>query len=92
MDGYFLAGQDSYRIVITDLLNRIDLDITFVTAGKMTVNTRFGTKVAVLAGDFLFAQSSWFLANLDNLEVSAKHPLCSCGCHFCKSIMLNWSV
>ena len=25
--------------------------------------------VAVLAGDFLFAQSSWYLANLDNLEV-----------------------
>lgn len=25
--------------------------------------------MAVLAGDFLFAQSSWFLANLDNLEV-----------------------
>ena len=38
-------------------------------AGKMTVNSRFGTKVAVLAGDFLFAQSSWYLANLDNLEV-----------------------
>ncbi|CAK0783050.1 hypothetical protein CVIRNUC_006245 [Coccomyxa viridis] len=37
--------------------------------GKMTVNSRFGAKVAVLAGDFLFAQSSWFLANLDNLEV-----------------------
>ena len=33
------------------------------------MNSRFGTKVAVLAGDFLFAQSSWFLANLDNLEV-----------------------
>jgi hypothetical protein len=30
----------------------------------------FGTRVAVLAGDFLFAQSSWFLANLENLEVS----------------------
>lgn len=29
----------------------------------------FGTRVAVLAGDFLFAQSSWFLANLDNMEV-----------------------
>jgi hypothetical protein len=29
----------------------------------------FGTRVAVLAGDFLFAQSSWFLANLENLEV-----------------------
>ena len=29
----------------------------------------YGTRVAILAGDFLFAQSSWFLANLDNLEV-----------------------
>ena len=38
-------------------------------AGKQTVNSLFGTRVAVLAGDFLFAQSSWFLANLDNLEV-----------------------
>jgi all-trans-nonaprenyl-diphosphate synthase len=37
--------------------------------GKMTVNSRYGTKVAVLAGDFLFAQSSIGLANLDNLEV-----------------------
>ncbi|HRD41821.1 MAG TPA: polyprenyl synthetase family protein, partial [Prochlorococcaceae cyanobacterium AMR_MDS_5431] len=26
-------------------------------------------RVAVLAGDFLFAQASWHLANLDNLEV-----------------------
>jgi len=25
--------------------------------------------VAVLAGDFMFAQSSWFLANLENIEV-----------------------
>ncbi len=40
----------------------------------MTVNSRFGTKVAVLAGDFLFAQSSWFLANLDNLEVGSMLP------------------
>lgn len=38
-------------------------------AGKETVNSMFGTRVAVLAGDFLFAQSSWFLANLDNMEV-----------------------
>ena len=49
-------------------------------AGKMTVNTRFGTKVAVLAGDFLFAQSSWFLANLDNLEVTIKHRMLSSCC------------
>jgi len=27
------------------------------------------TQVAVLAGDFMFAQSSWFLANLENIEV-----------------------
>lgn len=33
------------------------------------MNSLYGTRVAVLAGDFLFAQSSWFLANLDNLEV-----------------------
>ena len=38
-------------------------------AGAPTVNKKFGTKVAVLVGDFLFAQSSWFLAKLDNLEV-----------------------
>lgn len=29
----------------------------------------YGTRVAVLAGDFMFAQSSWYLANLENLEV-----------------------
>ena len=34
-----------------------------------TVNSLFSNKIAVLAGDFLFAQSSWYLANLDNLEV-----------------------
>jgi len=29
----------------------------------------FGTRVAVLAGDFMFAQSSWYLANLENIQV-----------------------
>ncbi len=33
------------------------------------MHTVYGTRVAVLVGDYLFAQSSWFLANLDNLEV-----------------------
>nr|YP_009295768.1 prenyl transferase [Schimmelmannia schousboei]AOM64703.1 prenyl transferase [Schimmelmannia schousboei] len=37
--------------------------------GIETVHSIFSTKVAVLAGDFLFAQSSWYLANLNNLEV-----------------------
>ncbi|MCS7031193.1 MAG: solanesyl diphosphate synthase [Gloeomargarita sp. SKYG116] len=34
-----------------------------------TVHTYFGNRVAILAGDYLFAQSSWYLANLDNLTV-----------------------
>jgi all-trans-nonaprenyl-diphosphate synthase len=34
-----------------------------------TVNSLFDNRIAILAGDFLFAQSSWYLANLDNLEV-----------------------
>jgi all-trans-nonaprenyl-diphosphate synthase len=37
--------------------------------GIDTVHSVFGNRIAVLAGDFLFAQSSWYLANLDNLEV-----------------------
>jgi len=37
--------------------------------GVPTVHSRFNHRVAVLAGDFLFAQSSWHLANLDNLDV-----------------------
>lgn len=37
--------------------------------GSDTVNSKFSNKVAILAGDFLFAQSSWHLANLNNLEV-----------------------
>ena len=37
--------------------------------GVNTVHNKFNTKVAVLAGDFLFAQSSWYLANLNNVEV-----------------------
>ncbi|MCH95501.1 solanesyl diphosphate synthase 2 chloroplastic-like, partial [Trifolium medium] len=36
---------------------------------KETVHQMFGTRVAVLAGDFMFAQSSWYLANLENIEV-----------------------
>nr|YP_010618903.1 Prenyl transferase [Deltalsia parasitica]WAX02916.1 Prenyl transferase [Deltalsia parasitica] len=37
--------------------------------GMETVHTLFNNKIAVLAGDFLFAQSSWYLANLNNLDV-----------------------
>ncbi|KAF8408947.1 hypothetical protein HHK36_005017 [Tetracentron sinense] len=41
----------------------------FNFSGKETVHQIYGTRVAVLAGDFMFAQSSWYLANLENLEV-----------------------
>ena len=37
--------------------------------GVATVHSRFNCRVAVLAGDFLFAQASWHLANLENLQV-----------------------
>lgn len=37
--------------------------------GANTIHNVFSNKIAVLAGDFLFAQSSWYLANLNNLEV-----------------------
>ncbi|KAL6745974.1 solanesyl diphosphate synthase [Haematococcus lacustris] len=51
-------------LVHDDVLDECD-----TRRGKKTINSIYGTRVAVLAGDFLFAQSSWFLANLDNLEV-----------------------
>nr|ARW64990.1 prenyl transferase [Polysiphonia sertularioides] len=37
--------------------------------GMDTVHSTFNNKIAVLAGDFLFAQSSWYLGNLNNLNV-----------------------
>lgn len=51
-------------LVHDDVLDECDL-----RRGAATVNSKYGTRLAVLAGDYLFAQSSWFLANLDNLEV-----------------------
>nr|ASQ40406.1 prenyl transferase [Cyanoptyche gloeocystis] len=45
------------------------LDESEMRRGVPTVHSGFGTSIAVLAGDFLFAQSSWYLANLDSLEV-----------------------
>ncbi|KAJ9537739.1 hypothetical protein OSB04_030472 [Centaurea solstitialis] len=45
------------------------LDESDMRRGQETVHQKYGTRVAVLAGDFMFAQSSWYLANLENLEV-----------------------
>lgn len=60
---------------ITELIHTASLvhddvvDESPVRRGVSTVNSRFGNKIAILAGDFLFGQSSWYLAHLDSLEV-----------------------
>lgn len=60
---------------ITEMIHTASLvhddvvDESELRRGVPTVNSSFGNRVAVLAGDFLFAQSSWYLANLDNLAV-----------------------
>uniref|UniRef100_K3Z7X1 Solanesyl diphosphate synthase n=1 Tax=Setaria italica TaxID=4555 RepID=K3Z7X1_SETIT len=58
------------EVVSGDLLNlNNNLKSIQSFAGKETIHQLYGTRVAVLAGDFMFAQSSWFLANLENIEV-----------------------
>lgn len=60
---------------ITEMIHTASLvhddvvDESEVRRGIPTVHSCFGNRVAILAGDFLFAQSSWYLANLDNLAV-----------------------
>ena len=60
---------------ITEMIHTASLvhddvvDESEIRRGVPTVHSAFSNRVAVLAGDFLFAQSSWYLANLDNLEV-----------------------
>ncbi|KAJ6840337.1 putative solanesyl-diphosphate synthase 3, chloroplastic [Iris pallida] len=45
------------------------LDDSGMRRGKETIHQLYGTRVAILAGDFMFAQSSWYLANLENIQV-----------------------
>jgi all-trans-nonaprenyl-diphosphate synthase len=60
---------------ITEMIHTASLvhddvvDESDVRRGVPTVHSLFGNRIAVLAGDFLFAQSSWYLANLNNLDV-----------------------
>lgn len=67
---------EHYRLAeITEIIHTASLvhddivDECQTRRGVATVHSTFNTKVAVLTGDFLFAQSSWYLANLNNLEV-----------------------
>jgi all-trans-nonaprenyl-diphosphate synthase len=60
---------------ITEMIHTASLvhddvvDTADTRRGIPTVHSVWDNRIAVLAGDFLFAQSSWYLANLDNLEV-----------------------
>lgn len=60
---------------ITEMIHTASLvhddvvDESSLRRGVPTVHSSFTNRVAVLAGDFLFAQSSWHLANLDDLTV-----------------------
>ncbi|MFS8033426.1 putative all-trans-nonaprenyl-diphosphate synthase (geranylgeranyl-diphosphate specific) [Helianthus anomalus] len=51
-------------LIHDDLLDESDM-----RRGKETVHQLYGIRVVVLAGDFMFTQSSWYLADLKNLEV-----------------------
>ena len=51
------------------LLHDDVVDNSDTRRGSDTAHKSFGTGVAVLAGDYMFAQSSWYLACLENLTV-----------------------
>ncbi len=75
MAGLEITHRHRRLAEITEMIHTASLvhddviDEAGVRRGIPTVNSFFGNRIAVLAGDFLFAQSSWYLANLDNLEV-----------------------
>ncbi|NEP56183.1 MAG: solanesyl diphosphate synthase [Symploca sp. SIO2G7] len=60
---------------ITEMIHTASLvhddvvDESQVRRNVATINSLYSNRVAVLAGDFLFGQSAWYLANLGNLEV-----------------------
>ncbi len=75
MKGQEITQRHRRLAEITEMIHTASLvhddvvDESELRRGVPTVHSSFGNRVAVLAGDFLFAQSSWYLANLDNLEV-----------------------
>ena len=62
-------AQITEMIHTASLVHDDVVDEAATRRGVATVHSRFNCRVAVLAGDFLFAQASWHLANLDNLDV-----------------------
>lgn len=70
-----ISPQQERLAEITEIIHTASLvhddviDNCDTRRGITTIHNTFNNKVAVLAGDFLFAQSSWYLANLENLNV-----------------------
>ncbi len=75
MPGQDITAKHRRLAEITEMIHTASLvhddvvDESEIRRGVPTVHSSFGNRIAVLAGDFLFAQSSWHLANLDNLAV-----------------------
>jgi all-trans-nonaprenyl-diphosphate synthase len=75
MPGQEITAKHRRLAEITEMIHTASLvhddviDEAELRRGIPTVHSSFTNRVAVLAGDFLFAQSSWYLANLDNLTV-----------------------
>ncbi|MFM7426489.1 MAG: solanesyl diphosphate synthase [Elainella sp.] len=75
MAGEEITAKHRRLAEITEMIHTASLvhddviDEAELRRGVPTVHSSFGNRIAVLAGDFLFAQSSWYLANLDNLAV-----------------------
>lgn len=75
MPGQDITPKHRRLAEITEMIHTASLvhddvvDEAEVRRGVPTVHSSFSNRIAVLAGDFLFAQSSWHLANLDNLAV-----------------------
>ncbi len=66
---HFRLAEITEMIHTASLVHDDVVDESSLRRGVPTVHSSFTNRVAVLAGDFLFAQSSWHLANLDNLAV-----------------------
>mmetsp|Transcript_150 Transcript_150/g.351 ORF Transcript_150/g.351 Transcript_150/m.351 type:complete len:325 (-) Transcript_150:707-1681(-) len=74
-DNQSISAEQRRLAEITEIIHTASLvhddvlDECSTRRGIETVHNMFSTKVAILAGDFLFAQSSWYLANLENVQV-----------------------
>nr|ARW64167.1 prenyl transferase [Chondria sp. (in: red algae)] len=70
-----ISSEQKRLAEITEIIHTASLvhddiiDNSDTRRGIKTVHSTFNNKIAVLAGDFLFAQSSWYLANLNNSNV-----------------------